>query len=179
MEQVSWYYPGVVVENAIFAGYPVERKHVFCHLLQFFIIGCIALLLLTVVVYRTGMVHATRDRQGHLKKRQSVSGILILFVVLLLIISFFVTFGLVTFQNGSSFSKIVLRTALLMLLLVSFDSLIIDLLIIGIIRPSLLQIPSETTLKTMKEHVIKTFTAGLLFIIPIIVISSIIVAFLK
>lgn len=149
------------------------------HLLQFFIIGCLALLLLTFIVYRTGIVHSTRDAQGQLKKRQSLHGIAIMLTVLVFMISYFVGFGLYTFQEGTPFSKIVIWTSLLMLLLVSFDSLIIDLLIIGIIRPSILQIPPETTLDSMITHVIKTVTLGWIFIVPIVTVSSIIVAFLK
>ena len=57
-------------------------------------------------------------------------------------------------------------------------SIFIDLLLIGKIRPSYLHIPLETTIKTMKLHVIKTFTIGWIFIIPIILISSVISYFI-
>jgi len=38
------------------------------NMLIFFLIGCFLLLLLTLIVYKIGLVHKTRDSAGHLKK---------------------------------------------------------------------------------------------------------------
>jgi hypothetical protein len=139
----------------------------------FFSAGCILLLLLTSIVYKTGLVHKTRDTAGHLKKRQSATGI-IMVIVFLLIISFFVLFQLLSFNSNSSFLEILLWTFALMILLVLFDSFFIDLLLIGKIRPSFLDIPEETTFDTMKIHVRKTFSIGWIFIIPVVLTSTLI-----
>lgn len=144
-------------------------------LLFFFIAGCAALLLLTLGVYKTGIVHRTRDQAGHLNKKQSFAGVVIMISVLFLILLFFVLFGITTFQPGAGFFVIAGWIALLMFLLLLFDSFFIDLLLIGKIRPAFLHIPSETTIETMKVHVGKTFTAGFVFIIPIVLFSALIV----
>jgi len=142
------------------------------NLLIFFIIGCVSLLLLTFIVYRTGMVHKTRDSSGQLKNKQSITGIIIIAAVAVLIMSFFVLFGMFSFKKHSGFPEKVLWISILMSALVLFDSFFIDLLVIGTIKPSFLHIPIETNLKTMKEHVKKTFTFGLTIIVPIIIISA-------
>ncbi len=144
----------------------------------FFLIGCLLLIILTIIVYKTGLVHKTRDSAGHLQKKQSIFGSLILLIVFLLIISFFLLFQIFSFNDKSTFLEIITGTSILMALLLLFDSLFIDLLLIGKIRPKFLNIPTETTIKTMKIHVIKTFTIGWIFIIPIILISSLIKYFI-
>ncbi len=148
------------------------------NLLIFFFIGCFLLLLLTFIVYKTRAVHKTRDSTGQLKTKQSITGLLIMFAVAALIILFFVLFGIFSFQINCGFPEKVLWIGVLMSALVLFDSFFVDLLLIGKIRPSFLNIPSETTIDTMKEHVKKTFTVGLIFIIPIVVISAGIVQFI-
>ena len=140
----------------------------------FFSIGIFLLLILTITVYRTGLVHKTRDSAGHLRKKQSFSGSIIMLSVFTLIISFFLIFQLKTFNSESTFSEIILGTSILMGLLLFFDSFFIDLLLIVKIRPSFLCIPPETTIESMRVHVVKTFTVGWVFIMPIILVSSVI-----
>jgi hypothetical protein len=144
------------------------------NVIVFFAIGIILLLALTFTVYRTGIVHKTRDSAGHLRKKQSLSGSIILLIVFVLIVTYFLVFQIVTFNTESKFTEMVLGTSILMGLLLLFDSFFIDLILIGRIRPSFLNLPSQTTLRTMRIHVIKTFTLGWIFIIPIIFVSSLI-----
>jgi len=99
-------------------------------------------------------------------------------IVFFLITSFFILFQILSFNNKSNYLEIVLWSSTLMLLLILFDSLFIDLLLIGKIRPSFLHIPDETTIDTMKIHVKRTFTIGWIFIIPIVLISSLITYFI-
>jgi len=141
-------------------------------IIVFFAIGMFLLLVLTLTVYRTGIVHKTRDSAGHLRKKQSFSGSIILLIVFALIVTFLLVFQLLTFSAESKFTEIIMGTSILMGLLLLFDSFFIDLILIGRIRPSFLNIPSETTLRSMRLHVAKTFTLGWIFIIPIIFVSS-------
>ncbi len=144
----------------------------------FFLIGCFLLLILTFVVYKTGLINKTRDSAGHLKKNQSIFGIIIMIIVFLLITFFFILFQLYSFDSKSNYFEMLLWTFALMILLVLFDSFIIDLLLIGKIRPSFLNVPDETTIDTMRIHVKKTFTIGWIFIMPIILVSTLITYFL-
>ena len=149
--------------TAMFAGFAL-----------FFAAGCILLLALTFIVYRTRIVHKTRDATGQLKRRQSFAGAVTMIVVFVLITAFFVTFQETALQAGAGLIEHIAYTFALLMLLVIFDSFFVDLLLIGRIRPSVLHIPEETTMQSMKIHVKKTFTAGWLFIVPIMLISSII-----
>lgn len=135
------------------------------------------LLILTITVYKTGLVHKTRNSSGHLQKKQSIFGSIIMLIVFILIISFFAIYQIFLFNDNSTILEIITGTSILIALLLLFDSFFIDLLLIGKIKPSFLNIPAETTIKTMKIHVIKTFTIGWIFIVPIILISSLITYF--
>jgi len=59
-----------------------------------------------------------------------------------------------------------------MLLLVMFDSFVIDLLVLGTWKPAFLHVPKEVTLDSMKIHVKRTFQFGWVFIIPIVLLVS-------
>jgi len=148
------------------------------NMLIFFFIGCFSLMLLTLIAYKTGLVHKTRDSAGHLKKKQSISGFIIMIIIFFLMTSFFNLFQILSFNNKSNYLEIVLWSSILILLLILFDSLFIDLLLIGKIRPSFLHIPDETTIDTMRIHVKRTFTIGWIFVIPIVLISSLITYFI-
>ncbi|MBN2546387.1 MAG: hypothetical protein JXB50_11360 [Spirochaetes bacterium] len=60
-------------------------------------------MLLTFIVYKTGAVHKTCNPSGLLKKKQTISGIIILMIVFILITSFFILFGISSFDNKSGF----------------------------------------------------------------------------
>jgi hypothetical protein len=90
-------------------------------------------------------------------------------------IAFFVGFGLVMFDHGTPYLVMLGWTLILMLSLVVFDSVVVDLLVIGWWRPSFLRIPAATTFGTMKIHVARTLTVGWLFILPIAGSSSAVV----
>jgi hypothetical protein len=95
--------------------------------------------------------------------------------VFILIISLFVVFGIFSFNSQSSLYEIIIWIFTLMILLVLFDSFFIDLFLIEKLRPSFLEIPNEPTIETMRIHVVKTFTLGWIFIIPMVFISVLIV----
>jgi len=82
------------------------------NLFVFFIIGCFSLLLLTFIVYKTGIIHKTRDLSGKLKKKQSIIGFIIIFLVAVLIILFFVLFGIFSFKVNSGFLEKLLWTSI-------------------------------------------------------------------
>jgi hypothetical protein len=140
----------------------------------FFAAGCALLLVLTFTVYRTGIVHKTRDAAGHLKQRQSLAGAATMIAVFVLITAFFLVFQETTLPAGAGLVEHIAYTFALIMLLVLFDSFFIDLLLIGRIRPPFLHIPEETTMQSMKVHVKKTFILGWVFIVPIVLISSIV-----
>ena len=138
----------------------------------FFFAGATLLCLLTFVVYRTGIVHSSRDEAGHLRRRQSLRGAATMLAVLVAMVGFFVGFDLATFEPGARFYVVLGWNLALLLSLVVFDSVLIDLVTIGLWRPRFLKIPSRTTLDSMKIHVRKTFTVGWVFILPIVAASS-------
>jgi len=60
-----------------------------------------------------------------------------------------------------------------------YDSFFIDLYVLGIWRPKILNIPKELTIESMKYHVKKQFTIGWLIVIPIVIFSSLIYFFIS
>lgn len=133
-------------------------------MIVFFLIGCVLLLILIPVVYGSELMHNIR----------TVTGSISISAILMLIVSFFVIFQFCSYDRGSSFFEIIEGTALLMALLLLFDSLFIDLLLRGRIIPLILNFSNCMPVEMMKRHVIKTFTIGWCVIIPIIMISSLI-----
>ena len=151
-------------------------KTIIINLLIWFLIGAFLLNLIVFLVYTTGMVHTAREKDGTLKKKMSLKGLLAMLGMLLLILLFIQGFDYTTFRNVDPlrFSDILIANTILILLLVFYDSFFIDLFVLGKWRPGFLNIPEELTLESMKQHVKKQFTLGWLIVVPLILLSALI-----
>lgn len=138
------------------------------------LIGACFLNVIVVVVYKTGIVHTARNKDGTLKRRIPFVGILTMLVMVLLLVTFVVLFDYSTFSTwpNSTFIDVFLTNFAFVLLLVLYDSLVIDILVLGLWKPTFLHLPEDVTLESMKFHVKKQFTLGWIFLFPIILISS-------
>lgn len=151
------------------------EKIIFNTIIWFFA-GAFLLNIIVFIVYKTGIVHKARKKDGTLKKKIPISGLLSMFVMIILVLGFIISFDYFTFKQwpGTPYVYVVLANSILIILLILYDSFIIDLLVLGYWKPCFLNIPHEVTLASMKYHVKKTFTVGWLFVLPVIVVSSII-----
>jgi hypothetical protein len=140
------------------------------------VLGACLLNVIVVMVYRTGLVHTARKRDGTLKRKIPIAGLLTMLAMLLLIVAFVVLFDSSTFSphRHPAFTEVLLVNFAFVLLLVLYDSLVIDILVLGLWKPAFLHIAEEVTLESMVFHVKKQFTVGWLFLVPIILISSLI-----
>jgi len=140
---------------------------------------CIIFNFMVVFLFKSGFVNETRDDRGHLKKKQSFKGLLVMLLFSLFVIIIMIIYNYSLFNNNDvSFWKIISFDFIIIMLMVFYDSFIIDLLVIGIIRPKIINLPDSMNINTMKEHVKLTFIKGWIFIIPLISIPSIIYYFI-
>ncbi len=156
-------------------------KATLLHIFLWFFIGAFLLNIIVYYVYKTGLVHSTRQKDGTLKKRQTLRGVISMICMLFLIIIFIVSFDYKTFYHISNINYIDLTITnfILITLLILYDSFFIDLYVLGIWRPKILNIPKELTIESMKYHVKKQFTIGWLIVIPIVIFSSLIYFFIS
>jgi hypothetical protein len=140
------------------------------------VLGACLLNVIVVVVYRTGLVHTARKKDGTLKRKVPIAGLLIMLAMLLLTVAFIVLFDYSTFSphQPSGVAEVLLVNFAFVLLLVLYDSLVIDILVLGLWRPAFLHLPAELTLESMVFHVKKQFTVGWLFIVPVVFVSALI-----
>jgi hypothetical protein len=140
------------------------------------LIGASLLNVIVIVVYKTGIVHTARNKDGTLKRKIPYMGILTMLIMLLLVVTFIVLFDYSTFSSrqDSVYIEVAVTNFLFLLLLVLYDSLVIDIFVLGIWRPAFLNIPDAVSLESMKVHVKKQFTIGWIILVPIILISTLI-----
>ena len=141
-----------------------------------FIFGCILLNIIVILVYRTDIVHNAREKNGTMKNKMPLRGILTIGFFLFFVCIYFIVFNFVFFQKLSEFNflYIFLANLVLITLLSFYDAFIIDLIVLGVWKPSFLQIPEEVTIQSMKKHVIIQLTIGWIIKIPIAAFSTLI-----
>ncbi len=150
------------------------------NIIIWFLIGACLLNIITIGVFRSGLVYKSRKKDGTLKKKMSFKGFLSFLIMLILVLLFFLVFDYFVFRNTEQIKYIwVLLINLLLLLLLDFyDAFIIDILVLTKWRPGFLKLNKKLTPDSMKFHVKKQFTTGWLMKIPLILISSTLFYFL-
>jgi hypothetical protein len=142
----------------------MASNEILAYLFQWSLIGSALFCVYVVMVFRTGIVYTAREEDGTLKKKVPVSGILNMAGLLLAIV------GLQVAANAVGVSGKGFRLAFLALfglnythylILFVFDTLVIDVLVLGIWRPAFLQIPDSMGRESMKEHITTSIPVGL------------------
>jgi hypothetical protein len=132
----------------------------------FSLAGALAFSLIVIFLFRSGLVFAARNQEGHLKKKIPLKGLFTLLSFLGLIIAFIVSanyFGLVSRQIILRFWSLFFLNFGLMLILLLYDTIVIDWLVIGLWRPRFLQLPDAMNKQEMKTHIAKSIIAGPVF----------------
>jgi hypothetical protein len=96
------------------------------------------------------------------------------------IVLFFILFDIFTFSNMQSIdiATVFMMNFILLLLFDIYDALVVDLLLLGKIKPKFLHLSKEITMDSMKYHVKKQFTLGWILKIPILLVSTILYIFI-
>lgn len=138
-----------------------------------FLCICIVFSLFVLMAFRRGIVSQTRDKQGVFKKNMSLKTKMPMIVFALCIILVVLVYNHALFDATSSLLTILIWDLGLLIAVSLHDSLVIDLLVIGKIRPKVLALPDEMNMASMVKHVIKTYTVGWVFILPLSIIPAI------
>ena len=129
-------------------------------------IGCALFSVFVVVAFRTGIVFTARKEDGTLKKRIPVRGRLAMLTIPLGIVGLQVVanyFGISRQAFEVSFASLFLLNFGHYLILFTFDSVVIDGLVISVWRPAFLRLPDAMGLESMKRHILLSIPIGTLF----------------
>jgi len=126
-------------------------------------IGCALFSVFVVVVFRTGIVFTARQEDGTLKKRIPLTGYLAMLIIPFDIVSLQVVanyFGLARRALEVSFFSLFLLNLGHYLILLIFDSVVIDGLVLSVWRPGFLQLPDAIGRESMKRHILLSIPIG-------------------
>ena len=138
-----------------------------------FLAGAFLLTIILLIVFRTGIVYSNRKEDGTLKERMRLKGYVVMGLTLVLILIFFVFCDYLTFRDISpGLMRIFVFNVLLVTSLSLYDGLVIDLWVLGKVRPSILHLSDAVTMDSMKYHVKKQFTVAWVIKIPLAVMSG-------
>ena len=142
-----------------------------------FIVSSLVFSGVVYILFHYDLVKETRNKRGELKKKQSIKGLMSIIIFALCVIAFLYFYDVAVFSGGKArFLNVLLVNFIMIMLVTAYDSFVIDLLVLGIIRPAFLKIPDEMDLNEMKKHVKRTYVVGWIFIVPLTLIPSILYA---
>jgi hypothetical protein len=148
---------------------------IFSYLLPWTLIGMFAFSLIVIYLFRSGRVYNARNEEGHLKEEMPLKGLLTMLAFLVLIVAFIALsnyLSLVRLGIDLTFwSLFGLNLAMIMLLIV-YDTLVIDWWVIGRWRPAFLQLPDTMDRNQMKEHIRRSFVVAPLFALLLAALSA-------
>ena len=139
------------------------------------LIGAVVFSITVIFLFRSNLVYAARTESGHFKEKMPIQGYLTTGSFLALIIGFLVMgnyFSIVRPQFQPSFWGIFGLNLGVMLLLVVYDSVVIDWVVIGTWRPPFLNLPPAMDREQMKVHLKRTLVASPIFSIALAGIAS-------
>ncbi len=155
----------------------MTSRVVFSYLGVWSAIGCAIFSVFVVVVFRTGLVFVARKQDGTLKKRIPFGGYLTMLTIPLGIIGLQLVanyFGLARRALEVSFASLFLLNLGHYLILFTFDTLVIDGLVLSLWRPGFLQLPDSIGWQSMKRHILMSVPIGTLLGTGLVAISSLI-----
>ena len=151
------------------------------YLLLWSLIGIVAFSLIVVYLFRSGKVFDARTEEGHLKEKMPRKGFLNMLIFLLIVVSFMtLTNYLSLISQGISpkFWSLFCINLALIIILIMYDTLVIDWWVIGFWRPAFLKLPEKMDREQMKEHIRRTFIVAPLYAVLLAALSAGITTFL-
>ena len=138
-------------------------------------IGCALFSVFVVVAFRTGIVFAARQEDGILKKRIPLRSRLAMLIIPLGIVGLQVLanyFGLPRKALEVSFPSLFLLNLGHYLILFTFDTVVIDGLVLSVWRPAFLRIPDGMGWESIKRHILLSIPIGTVVEAALAAVSS-------
>jgi hypothetical protein len=139
------------------------------------LIGAAGFSLIVIILFRAKVVFAARNEKGHLKKEIPLKGILSMLAFLILIVAFLVAANyasLITKQITLGYWSLFLLNMAIIFILIAYDTLVIDWWVIGLWRPSFLQLPDAMNKTEMKKHIRRSFVIAPIFGMLLALVSA-------
>lgn len=132
------------------------------------LVGALLFSAFVVWVMRSGAVYSARERDGSLKPRMPWRGCALMGGFLIVIVAFQVAanyIGLVQRGVRLAFWPLLALNLGHFFILLLYDTLVIDGLVIGLWRPAFLRLPEEMGWDSMKVHMLRTIPVGTAFML--------------
>lgn len=145
------------------------------YLLLWSLIGAFTFSIIVFYLFRSGRVYDARNEEGHLKKEMPLKGLLTMLTFLVLVASFMTLsnyLSLVRMGIALSFWPLFGLNLALILILIVYDTLVIDWWVIGHWRPHFLQLPETMGREQMKVHIRRSFVVAPLFALLLAALSA-------
>ncbi len=127
-------------------------------------IGIVLFSIFVIIVFRTGFVWKSRDKDGLLKKKQSLTGKLSLLILPVSFILLQIAFSYFSFDKNStaSYWSIFIINYMLFGVLFTYDTFVIDYIVLSLWTPKFLKIPSTLNKDSMRKHILFSIPIGFL-----------------
>jgi hypothetical protein len=136
---------------------------VFLYLVLWSLIGIFIANIFYIIVFRTGIVWTSRNKDGLLKKKIQISGIFAMLTILIGIIGLQIIsnyFGLKLNNIKITFLSLFFVNYVYYYILLLYDTIVMDYLILVVWRLRFLKIPETLNWKSMKKHIVLSFPIG-------------------
>lgn len=135
----------------------------------------IAFNVFVIMAFKSGTVSRTRDEYGAIRKIKSKKSVLMISAVMAFFVLCVCLFDYSLFRfYVPGFWRVFVSNFIMVMVVVLYDSLVIDLWVIGKVRPRFLNLPETMDMKAMKSHVKRQFTVGWIFVLPIVILPTLI-----
>jgi len=141
------------------------------------LIGAVLFSIFVVFVFRSGVVYASRKKDGTLKEKIPFTGYIAMAALLITMMGFFVLanyIGLVRNEVAVGFGTLFLLNLGLYILLFLFDTLFIDGFVLGYWQPSFLNLSNQIGRESMRAHIVQSIPVGLAFGIRIAGLATVV-----
>jgi len=145
------------------------------YLIIWSMLGVILFNFVVIYLLRSGDVYESRGKDGLRKRDSSVKGWITTLGFLGLVVAFLLAgnyFSFLRIHSGFTFWQIFWLNFALMMILVVYDSIVIDWLVIAKWRPAFLKIPDEMNAESMKKHILFTIPVAPVICAVIAAISA-------
>jgi len=145
------------------------------YLILWTLVGAVIFSLIVIYLFRSDRVYDSRTEEGHLKERMSLKGLLTMLSFLVLIVAFITFTNFISLVSQGVYQKfwpVFGLNLVLIIILIIYDSLVIDWLVIGHWRPAFLQLPEAMDKDQMVEHIRRTLYVAPFFALLLAALSA-------